>query len=81
MSGGCDSMSKAHDEQHITATLVVLPSLARSDEFVVRITIQRVIYDKVERIVVLERVDDAATYQQVFDKITKATFIQVSEND
>ena len=81
LSGGCDSTSKAKDEQHITATLVVLPSLARSDEFVARITIQRVIYDKSERIAVLERIEDAEIYQQAFDKLSKSMYIQVSEND
>jgi len=81
MSGGCDSMSKANDEHHITITMVVLPSLARSDEFVTRITIQGVLYDKAARILLLERIDDAATYQQIFDNLRKAIYIQVSEND
>ena len=80
-AGGCGLSSGAKDEQHITATLVVLPSLARSDEFVARITIQRVIYDKSERIAVLERIEDAEIYQQAFDKLSKAMYIQVSEND
>lgn len=81
MSGGCDSMSKAKDEQHITITMVVLPSLARSDVFVTRITIQGVLYDKAARILLLERINDADTYQQIFDNLGKAIYIQVSEND
>lgn len=79
--GGCDAMSSAKDEQQITLTMVVLPSLARSGEYVTRITIQRVIFDKAERIKVLERIDDAETYQQIFENLSKAIFIQVSEND
>lgn len=79
--GGCDAMSSAKDEQHITLTMVVLPSLARSGEYVTRITIQRVIFDKAARIKVLERIDDAETYQQIFENLSKAIFIQVSEND
>ena len=79
--GGCDAMSSARDEQHITLTMVVLPSLARSGEYVTRITIQRVIFDKAERVKVLERIDDAETYQQIFENLSKAIFIQVSEND
>ncbi len=79
--GDCDAMSSAKDEQHIILTMVVLPSLARSGEYVTRITIQRVIFDKEERIKVLERIDDAETYQQVFENLSKAIFIQVSEND
>ncbi len=61
--------------------MVVLPSLAREREYVTRITIQRVIFDKAERIKVLERIDDAAIYQQIFDNLSKAIFIQVSDND
>ena len=67
------------DEQHITLTMVVLPSLARSDEYAVRITLQRVIYDKIDRIKVLERIDDAETYQQIFDNLRKSLYIQVGE--
>ncbi len=80
-SGDCDAMSSAKDEQHITLTMVVLPSLARRGEYVTRITIQRVIFDKAERIKVLERIDDAETYQQIFENLSKAIFIKVSEND
>jgi hypothetical protein len=77
--GGCNSMSTAQDDQHITLTMVVLPSLSRSGEFSARITIQRVIYDKMDRIKVLERIDDAETYQQIFDNLRKSLFIQVGE--
>ncbi len=80
-SGGCNSMSSARDEQHITLTMVVLPSLARDGQYVTRITIQRVIYDKIKRISVLERIDDAETYQQIFENLSKAIYIQVSQND
>ena len=81
ISGGCDAMSKASDEQHLTVTMVVLPSLARSGEYITRITIQGALYNKAEQILVLERIDDAETYQQVFDNLRKAIYIQVSEND
>ncbi len=78
-SSGCDNSSSAMDDQHITLTMVVLPSLARSEEYTVRITLQRVIYDKVDRIKVLERIDDAETYQQIFDNLRKSLFLQVGE--
>ena len=74
-------MESASDEQHITLTMVVLPSRVRPGEYVTRITIQRVIYDKVARIKVLERINDAETYQQIFANLSKAIFIQVGEND
>ncbi len=78
---GCADMSSAKDAQHITLTMVVVPSLAQSGEYVTRITIQRVIFDKAGRIKVLERIDDAETYQQIFENLSKAIFIQVSQND
>jgi hypothetical protein len=77
--GGCDAMSTAQDDQHITLTMVVLPSLSRSSEYKARITIQRAIYDKMDRIKVLERINDAKTYQQIFDNLRKSLFIQVGE--
>jgi hypothetical protein len=77
--GGCDASSTAKDDQHITLTMVVLPNLARDGEYKVRITIQRVIYDKMDRILVLERIDDAATYQTIFDNLRKSLFLQEGE--
>ena len=74
--GGCDASSSARDDQRITLTMVVLPSLAREGEYSVRITVQRVIYDKIDRIKVLERIDDAETYQTIFDNLRKSLFIQ-----
>lgn len=78
-SGDCHAMSTAQDDQHITLTMVVLPSLERSGEYSARITIQRVIYDKMDRVKLLERIDDADTYQQIFNNLRKSLFIQVGE--
>ena len=80
-SGGCDSTTYASNEQEIILTMVVLPSLARENEFVARIKIQQAIYDKMERIKVLERIDDAETYQQIFNNLAKSLYTQVSGND
>jgi len=74
--GSCDASSTARDDQHITLTMVVLPSLARANEYSVRITIQRVIHDQMDRIKVLERIDDAETYQTIFDNLRKSLFLQ-----
>jgi hypothetical protein len=79
-SGGCDYGATASDEQHIILTMVVLPSLGRSDEYSVRVTIQRVIYDKQDRVKVREMLVDAATYQSIFDNLRQSLFIQVSES-
>lgn len=78
--GGCGALSTAKDDQHITLTMVVLPSLAREGEYSVRITIQRVVYDKEDRIKVLDRVDEPEIYQAVFDNLRKSLFIQEGES-
>ena len=80
MTGGCDNMRTASDDQHITLTMVVLPSLERVGEYTVRVTVQRVVYDKEDRIKVLERIDNAETYQEIFDNLMKSLFIEVRES-
>ena len=79
-SGGCSYSSTASDEQHIILTMVVLPSLERSGEYSVRVTVQRAIYDKENRIKVLQQLIDAGTYQEIFDNLLKSLFIQVGES-
>ncbi|MDH5345045.1 MAG: hypothetical protein OEW59_04715, partial [Gammaproteobacteria bacterium] len=63
MSGGCDNMSKARDDQHIMLTTVVLPSLGRPGEYTVRVTLQRIVYDKEDRVLVMERIGTPEIYQ------------------
>ena len=75
-ASSCDAISTARDDQHITLTMVVLPSLARDGEYSVRVTVQRVIYDKEDRIKVLERIDAPEIYQAMFDNLRKSLFIQ-----
>jgi hypothetical protein len=78
--GSCDSMSTAKDEQALMLTMVVLPSLARQGEYAVRVTLQRIIYDKEGRVKVLQRVAKPEIYQEVFDKLRSALFIEVNES-
>lgn len=80
MSGGCDKLSTAKDEQRIVLTTVVLPSLERSEAYSVRFTIQRVIYDKEDRIRILERVNTPEVYQELFDNLRQSLFIEVSQS-
>ena len=79
-SGGCNSMSSAKDEQQIFLTMVVLPSLQHSTEYAVRVTLQRVIYDKQDRVVVKERISKPELYQMVFDNLRKAIAIEVNQS-
>jgi hypothetical protein len=78
--GSCDAMSTAKDEQALMLTMVVLPSLERQGEYAVRVTLQRIIYDKEGRVKVLQRVAKPEIYQEVFDKLRSALFIEVNES-
>lgn len=74
---GCGAMSTASDEQLIMLTMVVLPSLANRDEYVARVTLQRVVMDTVNRIKVKEPIHDPEMYQQIFERLSKSIFLQV----
>lgn len=76
--GDCGALASASESQKITLTLVVLPSLNRQGEYVARITLHRVVWDTVGRIKLREPVDDAEQYQQIFDKLSKSVFLEVS---
>ena len=79
-SYNCDNLSRAKDEQRILLTMVVLPSLERSGEYSVRITMQRIIFDKAERVKILERISIPDVYQEVFDNLRQALFLEVNES-
>jgi len=73
----CGAMSTASDEQLIMLTLVVLPSLANRDEYVARVTLQRVVVDTMNRVKVKEPVQEPEMYQQIFERLSKSIFLQV----
>lgn len=75
----CNAMANASDKQKIAVTLVVLPSLAKQGSFIARITIQRVVYNKQEKVTLSEAVVDAETYQKIFDKLSQSIFLQVNQ--
>ena len=79
-SGNCNNLSTAKDEQRLILTMVILPSLERSADYSVRVTLQRVIFDKEARVKVLERITAPDIYQDVFDNLRQALFIEVSES-
>jgi hypothetical protein len=76
---GCDNMSTAKDEQKLILTMVVMPSLERSGEYSVRITMQRIIFDKEDRVKIMERITTPEIYQQAFDNLRQSLFLEVGE--
>ena len=76
----CDNMSTAKDKQRLFLTMVVLPSLERSGEYSVRVTIQRIIYDKEDRIRIRERIKAPEIYQKVFANLSQSLAIEVNQS-
>jgi len=75
----CDNMSTAKDEQKLILTMVVMPSLERSGEYSVRITMQRIIFDKEDRVRIMERISTPEIYQRAFDNLRQSLFLEVGE--
>jgi len=76
----CDNMSTAKDKQRLFLTMVVLPSLERNGEYSVRVTIQRVIYDKEDRVRIRERIKAPEIYQKVFANLSQSLAIEVNQS-
>ena len=76
---GCGAHEFAADDQNVTLTLVVLPSLSRPGLYSARVTLQRVVYDKGDRVKLRETIDDPLIYQTIFNNLQKSLYIQVSE--
>jgi len=74
----CDgkNYSKLDDVQDIRLTLVSRPQLENQDDVVVRITIQRVIWDKKGRLSEQQTITDTEVYAAFFDKMSKAVFLE-----
>jgi hypothetical protein len=77
---GCGMSQRATDRHAITITAVVLPSLAGNGEFVTRITIQQVTFSKQSQVLSRGTIDDPLAYQNIFDKLAKALYIEVANN-
>ena len=78
-SYSCNSMANASDKQKIVVTLVVLPSLATKGDFIARVTLQRIVFNKQQQVILTEPLADAETYQKIFDKLSQSIFLQVNK--
>jgi hypothetical protein len=79
MSGtsvGGSALAGADDEISLKITLVVLPSMAREGQHTARITIQRVLIDKSERVKEVGVIEDPLVYQKVFEKLSKSLVLE-----
>jgi hypothetical protein len=58
--------------------MVVLPSLGGKDEYVARVTLQRIVFDKQDRVNLKEAIVDPLVYQQIFENLSKSLFLQAN---
>ncbi len=66
----------AKDFQDIRLTLVVLPSQTASGAHSVRLTMQRVVWDRNGRVAQQETISDPAVYQAFFTKLSRSVFFE-----
>ncbi len=71
-------MQTASDEEQVIVTLVVLPSLGRENEYTARITMQRIVFDQMERIKLMGVIGNPEIYQDIFAKLSKSIFLETS---
>lgn len=64
------------DVQDIRLTLVSRPRLNNEQDVVVRITIQRIIWDKEGRLSEQKTITDGEVYASFFEKMSKAVFLE-----
>jgi hypothetical protein len=70
--------------QKIRVSLVARPadlnvSAANSESFLVRITVQRLVWNDQGQLTRSEAIDEAAIYQEFFDKLSKSLFLEANE--
>jgi len=74
----CDgkNYSKLDDVQDIRLTLISRPQLGDKNNVIVRITIQRVIWDKKGRLSEQQTVTDSEVYAAFFERMSQSVFLE-----
>ena len=70
--------------QKIRVSLVTRPALAsdgsiRPDSQVLRITIQRMVWNTANQVSRIESIDEPEIYQAFFDKLSKSVFLELQQ--
>jgi len=63
-------------KQKIRASVVTSPAGENEERTAVRVTFQRIVWDQKNQISKLERLNDPEMYQDFFDKLSKAVFLE-----
>lgn len=64
------------DVQDIRMTLISRPTLDNDNDVIVRVTIQRIIWDKKGRVSHQQTITDGDVYESFFEKMSKAVFLE-----
>ncbi len=70
------SYKKTDKVQDIRLTLVVLPILEKESTLFVRVTMQRIVWDRANRISKQATIIDTEVYQEFFSKLDKSLFLE-----
>ena len=75
---GCtgNQYGKSDDTQDIRLTVISRPQLENRDNVIVRVTMQRVIWDKRGRLAEQQTIVDEAVYAAFFHKMSRAVFLE-----
>lgn len=77
----CDNENykKSKAEQDIRLTLVVFPSQSDEMRHSVRVTMQRIVWDREGRVVEKQSLEDPEVYQAFFAKLSESVFLEKEE--
>ena len=75
-SPGGSALAGADDEIELELMFVVTPSLEREHAYTARVTLQRTLIDKSERIKERGVIEEPKVYQEIFDKLSKSVFLE-----
>jgi hypothetical protein len=73
---GASAYASANDEVRLDMTLVVLPSLSRDGAYTARVTLQRTLFDKSDRVKETGNIEDPAVYEEIFAKLSSSIFLE-----
>ncbi len=76
VAGLCGTPAQYDTKQKIRLSLVSSPAGETEEKIAVRVTFQRIVWDNYNQVSRLERLNNPEMYQEFFDKLSKAVFLE-----